>query len=164
MARSFGRALNTYRNKLVTAQFYGPVIPATITLMANILLIEDYPSLQKVYHTVLEKNGHTVHVATDGKQGLHLANQHPIDLILLDLLMPRVGGVDFLEAYDLKKHPSVKLIILSNVFTNQLLNQVLELGASNYLVKADVTPQILVKVVNDTLAASPATKDNSAKA
>ena len=121
--------------------------------MASILLIEDYPSLQKVYSTVLEKAGHTVYAVPDGKQGLVLANQHQIDLILLDLLMPVVGGVEFLETYNLKNHPSVKLIILTNVFTNELLNQVLELGASNYLIKADITPQVLIKTVDDTLAA-----------
>lgn len=121
--------------------------------MASILLIEDYPSLQKVYSTVLENAGHRVYVAPDGKQGLALANQHQIDLILLDLLMPVVGGVEFLETYNLKNHPSVKLIILTNAFTNQLLNQVLELGASNYLIKSDITPQKLVKMVDDTLVA-----------
>ena len=142
---------------MTVTQFFESAIPATITLMASILLIEDYPSLQKVYSTVLEKAEHTVYVASDGKQGLVLANKHQIDLILLDLLMPRGGGVEFLEAYNLKNHPAVKLIILTNVFTNQLLNQVLELGASNYLIKADITPQTLVKTVNDTLTA-PALK------
>jgi len=121
--------------------------------MASILLVEDYPNLQKIYTMVLEKAGHTVHVASDGKTGLALAKQTQVDLILLDLLMPVTGGVEFLETYDLKKHPSVKLIILTNVYTNQLLNQVLELGASNYLVKADITPEKLVKMVDDTLAA-----------
>lgn len=119
--------------------------------MASILLIEDYPSLQKLYTTVLEKAGHTVHLAPDGKQGLVLANQNQIDLILLDLLMPHTGGVAFLEKYNLKNHPAVKLIILTNVYTNELLNQVMELGASNYLIKADITPQLLTKMVDDTL-------------
>jgi CheY-like chemotaxis protein len=121
-------------------------------LMASILLIEDYPGLQRVYTTILESAGHTLYLATDGEQGLALAKEHPIDLILLDLLMPNKGGVEFLESYKLKDHPTVKLIILSNVYTNQLLNQVLELGASNYLIKADVTPQVLVRVVDETLA------------
>jgi DNA-binding response OmpR family regulator len=122
-------------------------------LMANILLIEDYPSLQKIYTTVLEKEGHKVLLASDGNQGLLLANQHKIDLILLDLLMPNAGGLQFLEAYNLKNHPSVKLIILTNIFTTDLLNQTLELGASNYLIKADITPDKLVKMVDETLAA-----------
>lgn len=125
--------------------------------MANILLIEDYPSLQKIYTTALEQAGHTVYLAADGKQGLLLANQHTIDLILLDLIMPNGGGIKFLEAYDLKSHPAVKLIILSNVFTNELLNQALKLGASNYLVKSDITPQKMTKVVDETLTA-PASK------
>jgi len=125
--------------------------------MANILLVEDYLSLQKIYSAILEDEGHVVYVAADGNQGLLLANQHKIDLILLDMLMPNAGGLKFLEVYKLKSHPSVKLIILSNVFTTKLLNQALELGASNYLVKADITPQVMAKVVNETLAA-PADK------
>ena len=129
--------------------------------MANILLIEDYPSLQKIYTTVLESRGHRVYVASDGNQGLLLANQHKIDLILLDLLMPNAGGFEFLEAYDLKKHPSVKLIILTNVYKTELLNRALELGASNYIIKADITPDKMATMVDQTLAApaiTPMTK------
>lgn len=119
--------------------------------MANILLIEDYPNLQKIYKTVLEEAGHTVIIAADGSEGLAAANQNKIDLILLDLLMPNKDGFDFLEAYKLKDHPSVKLIILTNVYTPELLNRALELGASNYLVKADITPQKMVQMVHETL-------------
>ncbi len=119
--------------------------------MANILLIEDYPSLQKIYKTVLEEAGHTVLVASDGNEGLIVANQNKIDLILLDLLMPNKDGFDFLGAYKLRDRPSVKLIILTNVYTPEFLNHALELGASNYLVKADITPQKMLKVVNETL-------------
>ncbi len=122
--------------------------------MANILLIEDYPSLQKIYQTVLEKEGHTVLIAPDGNEGLLVANQNKIDLILLDLLMPNADGFEFLEAYKLKQHPSVKLIILTNVYTPELMNRALGLGASNYLVKADITPQKMVKMVNETLGLS----------
>ena len=119
--------------------------------MACILLIEDYPSLQKIYKTVLEEKGHTVLVASDGNEGLIAASQNEIDLILLDLLMPNKDGFDFLGEYKLKDHPSVKLIILTNVYTPEFLNRALELGANNYLVKADITPQKMVKVVNETL-------------
>jgi DNA-binding NarL/FixJ family response regulator len=120
--------------------------------MANILLIEDYASLQKIYSAILENEGHVVHVASDGNQGLDLAKKYTVDLILLDMLMPNAGGIKFLEAYNLKSHPAVKLIILSNVFSTKLLNQALELGASNYLVKADITPQTMAKIVDETLA------------
>jgi CheY-like chemotaxis protein len=119
--------------------------------MANILLVEDYPNLQKIYRTVLEEEGHTVLTAADGNEGLLLANQNKIDLILLDLLMPNADGFEFLEAYKLKDHPSVKLIVLTNMFTTELLNRALELGVNNYLIKADITPQKMVKMVNETL-------------
>lgn len=119
--------------------------------MANVLLIEDYLNLQKIYKTVLEEEGHTVIIASDGNEGLVAANKNKVDLILLDLLMPNGDGFDFLEAYKLKDHPSVKLIILTNIYTPEILNRALELGASNYLVKADITPQKMVKMVNETL-------------
>ena len=119
--------------------------------MANVLLIEDYPNLQKIYKTALEEEGHTVLIASDGNEGLIAANKNKVDLILLDLLMPNGDGFDFLEEYKLKEHPSVKLIILTNIYTPEILNRALELGASNYLVKADITPQKMVKMVNETL-------------
>lgn len=119
--------------------------------MATVLLVEDYPSLQKIYRTVLEEDGHKVLIASDGNEGLQLASQHEIDLILLDLLMPNADGFAFLEAYRLKEHPSVKLIVLTNVYTPELLNRALKLGVNNYLIKADITPQKMVKMVDDTL-------------
>ncbi len=128
--------------------------------MANILLIEDYPSLQKIYNTVLEKEGHKVLIASDGNEGLNLAKKNEIDLILLDLLMPDMGGIEFLEAYNLKDHPKVKLIILTNIYTPELLNRAMELGASNYLVKADITPQKMAKMVKETLEQLPSLKQS----
>lgn len=127
-------------------------------LMATILLVEDYPNLQKIYKTVLEKEGHNVLIASDGNQGLRLVKEHEINLILLDLLMPDMGGIEFLEAYNLREHPEVKLIVLTNIYTPELLNKALELGVSNYLVKADITPQKMAKMVKETLAQPPSAK------
>lgn len=126
--------------------------------MATILLVEDYPNLQKIYKTVLEKEGHNVLIASDGNQGLRLVKEHEINLILLDLLMPDMGGIEFLEAYNLREHPEVKLIVLTNIYTPELLNKALELGVSNYLVKADITPQKMAKMVKETLAQPPSAK------
>lgn len=128
--------------------------------MATILLIEDYPSLQKLYNAVLEKEGHKVLIAADGNEGLSLTKKNEIDLILLDLLMPDMGGIEFLEAYNLREHPTVKLIILTNIYTPELLNRAMELGASNYLVKADITPQKMAKMVKETLSQLPSIKQS----
>lgn len=119
--------------------------------MANILLIEDYESLQKVYGKMLEDAGHKVFMASNGTEGLDVASKNKIDLILLDILMPEAGGFEFLEAYKIKSHPEVKLIVLTNMSGVDFVNKAMELGASNYIVKSDVTPEKLEKIINDTL-------------
>jgi CheY-like chemotaxis protein len=124
--------------------------------MANILLIEDYLSLQQIYSKILHDSGHKVLLARNGEEGLALAETNPIDMILLDIMMPKVGGLEFLEAYKIKSHPDVKLIVLTNMTGTDFLNRAMELGASNYLVKSDITPQKLVKVIEDTLTESSA--------
>ena len=119
--------------------------------MSNILLIEDYMSLRNIYHKTLLAEKHTVYVAKDGNEGLEIAKSKKVDLIILDMLMPDLGGLEFLKAYDPKKHPETKLIVLSNIFSADLLNKTLELGASHYLLKADVTPTQLAEIVRQTL-------------
>jgi DNA-binding response OmpR family regulator len=121
--------------------------------VAKILLVEDYESLKTIYSTTLTKEKHSVQTASNGEEGLALAKQTDFDVILLDLLMPRSDGFEFLRTFEPKKHAQTSIIILSNIFTTQLMNQALELGASQYLLKSDITPQSLAKVVRDTLTA-----------
>lgn len=120
--------------------------------MAHILLIEDYPSLQKIYQATLEAANHTVYLADDVKEGLEIARSKQVDLILLDLLLPHAGGLDFLKSYNIKKHSGTKVIILSNIFSTDLLNQALALGASHYFLKTDMNPKKLSEVVDQTLS------------
>lgn len=119
--------------------------------MAHILLVEDYESLRTIYVTALTKEGHTVQTASNAEEGLELAAKSTFDVIVLDLLMPRSDGFDFLHAFQPKKHPKTHIIILSNIFTTDIMNRALELGASQYLLKADITPPQLAAIVHDTL-------------
>lgn len=119
--------------------------------MAKVLLIEDYPSLQKIYKEALEQDGHTVSIADNTADGLKIALSKETDIILLDLLLQQSHGLDFLVGYGPKKHPHTRIIIISNLFTTELLNQAMELGATHYLVKSEVAPAQLVKIVHDTL-------------
>lgn len=121
--------------------------------MAKILLIEDYESLKTIYTTTLTKEGHKVKTASNGEEGLTIATNDEFDVILLDLLMPRSDGFSFLLDFEPKKHPHTNIIIISNIFTTELMNRALKLGASQYLLKSDITPQHLAKIVHDTLTA-----------
>lgn len=117
--------------------------------MANILIVEDDKVLNQAYKLILEKEGHHVSVAFNGSEALEQAAANSPDIILLDLLMPTMGGLDFLKAYDpAKKHPDVKVVILSNIGNEKEAEKGMELGAYKYIVKAHASPNDLSVLVN----------------
>jgi CheY-like chemotaxis protein len=121
--------------------------------MAKILVIEDDNALRKVYVTILTKDGHDVTAAFDGKEGLRLAQEQEPDLILLDMMMPNMNGLEFLRAYDIKgKHPRVKVIAFSNTEKPEFVNEAPKLGAVRYMTKYSFTPKAMVTLVRETLA------------
>ncbi len=82
--------------------------------MARILIIEDNDMLNQAYTFMLKTKGHTVDSAFDGEQGLKKAKTFKPEIILLDYVMPKMDGKEFLENYDLpKSHPSVKVLLLN---------------------------------------------------
>jgi CheY-like chemotaxis protein len=121
--------------------------------MTRILIVEDYPSLQMVYKTAFEAEGYEAWVAKDGEEALKIATEHEPDLILLDLLLPKQGGLEFLRAYDTKKHSHVKVVVFSNMASPELYDEAQQLGATQYLIKANYTPKEVVGAVKAALQA-----------
>ena len=122
--------------------------------MKRALIVEDYPDLQQLYKAALEAEGFEVWTAKDGQTALAVADEHEPDVVLLDLLMPRSGGLEFLRAYDLQQHASVKVIVFSNMVSQELLADVKALGVTRYLIKAKYTPKQMVAEVQKVLASS----------
>ncbi len=100
---------------------------------------------------ILRQEGHTIHAAYDGTEAITITNDVEPDLILLDLRMPKMGGVSFLKEYDLKKHPKVKVVIFSNLDTQKEIDEAYKLGAHKYLLKAWASPKELVQLVDNLL-------------
>jgi DNA-binding response OmpR family regulator len=119
--------------------------------MARILIVEDQPSLQKIYSIAASEAGHTCVTAKDGTEALQRATEQNPDLILLDLLMPEVNGLEFLKKYDIAKHPGTKVIVFSNMESPILRQQLTDLGANLYLVKSEYTPKELMDIVEAAL-------------
>ncbi len=120
--------------------------------MAKILIVEDEKMLNDAYRMILEKEGHTVKCAFDGEEALKVTENFEPDLILLDLRMPKMDGIEFLKKYNLtKNHPDVQVIVFSNYDMQKEIDEAYELGAQRYLLKAWASPKELVQVVNDTL-------------
>ena len=107
----------------------------------HLLLIEDDVSLAQMYRTKLEKDGYTVRVAGDGEEALRLVGERLPDLIFLDIRLPRMDGLSFLETLrgqvDTRNIP---VVIVSNYSEEELIARGLQLGALEYLVKSQTSP------------------------
>jgi len=120
--------------------------------MARILIVEDNDILSNAYGLVLTHHGHVVESAHDGMKGLAQAKTFYPELILLDMLMPNLDGIGFLKAYDcIRKHPDVKIVLLTNINEESLVTQALDLGAQQYVLKAELAPKELVALVDRLL-------------
>src|SRR5882724_6343743 len=118
-------------------------------MAAKILIIEDDLVLCRAYTRILKKEGHDVKAAYNGHEGLEKAEAFKPAIILLDLLMPIMDGIQFLEAYKLgNKHKEVKVVILSNLGDDEKVKTALGLGAYKYIVKAHASPAQLAHLVN----------------
>lgn len=115
--------------------------------MRKILVVEDEPELRDTYELILSTEPYDVNVASNGKQALELCKDKSYQLILLDLMMPIMDGVQFLENFKVEEHPHTKIIIISNLSMGEMLNKALELGAQRSVVKADLTPKELLSLV-----------------
>lgn len=121
--------------------------------MSKILIVEDDQFLRKVYGNVLEKEGFEYEVATNGQEGLEKAESFQPDLIMLDMLMPGMDGIEFLRTYDLKeKHPDVKVIVFSNMMIQEKIDEAISLGASDYKTKSLFSPKEMMELIRSTLA------------
>ena len=125
--------------------------------MANVLVIEDNKTLNQAYRLILQREGHEVRVAFNGQEGLELATINEPELILLDMLMPVMNGVEFLKNFHADQHPNTTVIILSNLNEDSEVQEALSLGAKKYILKASTSPQELIAHVR---AASSAGSTN----
>jgi len=116
--------------------------------MKTILFIEDEPGLQRTLGDVLRRNGYKVINALNGEIGLKLLEKEKPDLILLDLVLPKMNGFEVLK--ELKANPETKeipVIVLTNLGTIEDVNRVVELGANTYLIKAQYTIEEVIQKV-----------------
>lgn len=118
--------------------------------MTKIAVVEDEKSLAEAYQTILEKHGYEVVVAHDGEEALEVVAKHKPDLVLLDMKMPKMNGLEFLRRME-KTHPPTKVIVFSNQDTQDDIDEAFRLGAKHYLLKSWAAPQDLVKVVREGL-------------
>lgn len=121
----------------------------------KILLVEDDTFLAGIYAAKFEQAGFAVVLAADGEAGLKAAQKELPDIILLDILMPKMDGFEVLE--NLKKDAktkSIPVILLTNLGQREDVDKGLKLGAVDYLIKAHFMPHETVERVKKVLAAT----------
>ena len=121
--------------------------------MVKILVVEDDTLLSDAYKLILTRKGHEVATAYNGKEALDVAKKFEPNIILLDILMPKMNGLEFLEQYDvLKKHPNVTVVIMSNLEQTAEVQRAMSLGAYKYIVKANTSANDLSVLINHLIS------------
>lgn len=118
----------------------------------EVLLVEDDSFLANIYKTKFEMEGFRVTVAADGEAGLAEAKKKKADIILLDILLPKMDGFTVLQ--ELKSDESLReipVILLTNLGQKDDVEKGLELGAADYLIKAHFKPSETVDKVKKVL-------------
>lgn len=113
----------------------------------RLLCIEDERFISELYDRALSKAGYQVTVEFDGKRGLELAQTDKFDIILLDLMLPTMTGMEILNTLcDTNQTPNLhsKIIITTNLEQREDVRLAIEKQADGYLVKANITPHELV--------------------
>ena len=121
--------------------------------MAKVLIVEDNESLRLAYSSFLEQEGFTVATASRVKEALEYLATNTPDIILLDMLMPEMNGLELLQHYDVvNAHKDVRVIAFSNLTEPRIEQEALSLGVSLYMTKATATPKELVERINGLLS------------
>ena len=99
----------------------------------TILVVDDQPSVRQLLQEYLTEQGYKVYTAIDGQNALYMARHEPPDLILLDIMMPKMDGYQFLRQYRQERQTPIIIITAREEETDAVLG--LELGADDYVVK-----------------------------
>ncbi len=117
-----------------------------------ILLIEDDMLLADMYTMKLGLEGFKVLTALNGENGIRIALEEDVDLILLDMLLPRIQGIEVLETLRKSdKGKDIPVIALTNLAREDLRQKAFELGAKDFLVKAQEKPEDVIEAIKKVL-------------
>ncbi len=120
--------------------------------MQKILIVDDEEILRKIYSDRLSFEGFSVETAGDGEEALGKIRTAAPNIVLLDILMPKLNGLQVLE--QLNSDPNLKkipIIVLSNVANDENIKKALSLGAKDYLLKTNFSPNEIINKIKNLL-------------
>jgi len=120
--------------------------------MAKIIIVEDDPMISEIYQKKFSDSGFEVFLATTGEQALNIAKTEKVDVVMTDLIMPKMDGFQVIEnlrngGYD----PNIRIIVTSNLSQKEDRDKAMQLGANGFVAKSEYSPSDLVKEVQRLL-------------
>ena len=124
-----------------------------MTRRQKILIVEDDGLLQNMYKVKFILEGYEVHTANNGEDALQRMRTGRPDIVLLDILMPKLNGLEVLA--QIRRDPAIKnvpVLMLTNLSSKDKFEASMSMGAAGYLVKTDTTPKQVLDTVKDTIS------------
>lgn len=119
--------------------------------MRKILIAEDDFFIRDIYSKVFSLAGYDVQIAVDGADAFEKIKTIPFDMILLDIMMPRMTGIDVLKSVRTLTIPakSTPIFIITNLGQQNVIEEAFKLGMDGYILKSQVSPQQIVDEINN---------------
>ena len=112
--------------------------------MTTILVVDDEPNIREVVGLYLRREGHTVVEASDGEEALRLARQHPPDLVVLDLMLPKLPGLEVCRRLQSERRTPVIMLTAKSEENDRIIG--LGVGADDYIVKPFSPRELVARV------------------
>src|SRR5208283_87863 len=100
----------------------------------HLLVADDEPSIRRVLEAIFTKDGYTVHIAENGRKALEIAGREPVSVLITDLIMPDMNGVDLLKKIR-ESHPHVVVVMITAYGTIKTAVDAMRYGAVEYITK-----------------------------
>src|SRR5688572_18859291 len=121
--------------------------------MKKILIIEDDPIVAHIYQTRLEKEGYEVEIAPDGQSGFYRVHEFRPDAVLLDLMLPKMNGVEILKKIRAQSQfGRTPVIVFTNAYVPNMIHESFQAGATQVFNKATLTPRQIIDAIQNAIA------------
>src|SRR2546430_12104835 len=125
--------------------------------MKKILIVEDDQIVANIYRNKFSVDGFQVEIALDGQVGLELVRSFRPDAVILDLMLPKMTGVELMKKIRLEEDfQHLPVIVFSNTYLTNMVQEAWKAGATKCLSKANCTPKQVIEVVRGALSTNGA--------
>ncbi len=122
--------------------------------MKKILLVEDDAFIRNLYELAFKEAGFGVEIASDGQEAINMAHQNSYDAILLDIMLPKMSGLDVLKSFrdPYSRAKSTPVFLVTNLGQEEIVKDAFKMGVKGYFLKAKVMPKDLVLKITEALS------------